>query len=203
MVDKIRDWQQFIPTSMIPLDISSNNQKLFAWLVDHGLKLYSDADVINEWKSIDVAQGKALDEIGENYGEYRGEANDDFFRFMIKAKILAARSKATANNIIDVISQSLNLDKTGIKLVADRQFISGKFQGEPFSISIKNLPLSFTTNDFEKRYLIGVIEDAAAVGIKMSGISFLDTTNASMHIAAFISRRVKYTILGSVTSDKL
>lgn len=187
----------------MPNDVGTDNYEFFHWLFDYTLQIYSNEQMIEEWKYVNNAQGKALDDMGENYGEYRGEADDDFFRFMIKARILSSRSKATANDIINVIAQSLNLDKTRISLQSNRQYSGGQFIGTPYSISLKNLPLSFTTNDFEKRYLLRTIENASAAGIEIKDISFLDTTNASMFISAFASKRVKYTVASSVIANQL
>lgn len=203
MVDNIYNWQQFIPKSVMPNDIGTDNYKFFSWLFDYTLKMYDNEKMIEEWKDVNNAQGKALDDMGKNYGEYRGEADDDFFRFMIKARILASRSKATADDIINVIAQSLNLDKTHIKLQSNRQYLNGQFTGIPYSISLKNLPLSFTASDFEKRYLLRTIENASAAGIDIKDISFLDTTHASMFVSAFAAKRVKYTVASSVTANQL
>ena len=203
MADNIYNWQQFIPKSVMPNDIGTDNYKFFSWLFDYTLQIYSNEQMIEQWKDVNNAKGKALDDMGKNYGEYRGEADDDFFRFMIKARILSSRSKATANDIINVIAQSLNLDKTRISLQSNRQYLNGQFTGIPYSISLKNLPLSFTTSDFEKRYLLRTIENASAAGIDIKDISFLDTTNASMFVSAFASKRVKYTVASSVTANQL
>lgn len=116
MVNKINDWQDFLPNYARPNAINSNNYEIFNWIAEQYLEIYRYKEQMEQWRDVDAAKGAALDDIGRNYGEYRGEANDQFFRFMIKAKILASRSKATANDIINVIAQSLNLDKTGITL---------------------------------------------------------------------------------------
>lgn len=203
MVDNIYNWHQFIPKSVMPSDIGTDNYKFFSWLFEYTLKMYDNEKMIEEWKDVNNAKGKALDDMGENYGEYRGEADDDFFRFMIKARILASRSKATADDIINVIAQSLNLDKNHIKLQSNRQYANGQFTGIPYSISLKKLPLSFTTNDFEKRYLLRTIENVSAAGIDIKDISFLDTINASMFVSAFAAKRVKYTVAGSVSANQL
>lgn len=197
MVDRIYNWEQYLPDSIAPTGIGTTNYELFDWISQEYLNIYRGKIQIDDWRDIDVAQGVALDNIGANYDVFRGEATDEFYRFMIKAQILASRSKATANEIINVVSQSLNLEKTDITLVNDRIMVNGVFVGTPYSISMKNLPLSFTANDFEKRYLIGVIEKSAAAGIRVSGISFLDTTNAALGVANFTSIRRRYTSTSS------
>lgn len=197
MVDRIYNWEQYLPDSIAPTGIGTTNYELFDWISQEYLNIYRGKIQIDDWRDIDVAQGVALDNIGANYDVFRGEATDEFYRFMIKAQILASRSKATANEIINVVSQSLNLEKTDITLVNDRVMVNGVFVGTPYSISMKNLPLSFTANDFEKRYLIGVIEKSAAAGIRVSGISFLDTTNAALGVANFTSIRRRYTSTSS------
>lgn len=198
MVDRIYNWEQYLPDSISPTGIGSTNFEIFDWIAQEYLNIYRGKIQIDDWRDIDIAQGVALDNIGSNYDVFRGEATDEFYRFMIKAQILAARSKATANEIISVVAQSLNLEKTDITLENDRVLVNGQFVGTPYSISMKHLPLSFTANDFEKRYLIGVIEKSAAAGIRVSGISFLDTTNAPLGVANFTSIMRHYTSTSSV-----
>lgn len=195
MADKIYDWQQFIPQDLYDLEKGSINYKFFEMLIDYGVKTYQNIDKTDEWKSIDKAEGKALDKIGENFDEYRGEADDQFFRFMIKSKILASRSKGTANDIINVIKQSLNVDINKINVIQNRNYddASKTFKGLPYTISVEKLPLSFTTNDFQKRLLIKRIEESSAEGIKLNNISFLDFGNANIYVPNGKSFKKTYT----------
>ena len=188
MVDKIYDWKSFLPLSSRPVDINNNNYKLFSFIANYATSYYNQAELIDIWHDIDKANGKALDDIGTNFDEFRGEADDLFYRFMIKSKILSSRSKGTANDIIDVISKSLNVDKSQIVVQNDRRLTeTGNFIGEPFSISISNLPLEWTANDFQKRYLIKRIEETVAEGISLSNISFSDFSHSDISISSVVS----------------
>lgn len=194
MNDQIYDWQKWLPNYA-----NSDNLDLFDWIAQSYIAIYHNKEKVENWHAIDVAQGKVLDDIGRNHDEYRGEADDEFFRFMIKSKILSSRSKSTANDIINVISKSLNYNANAITLRQDRNLIDGKFVGTPYSISVIDLPLSFTTNDFEKRYLIKTIENSAAAGILVSGISFLDKSNAQLGISVATAISKTYTSTNSIT----
>lgn len=200
MTNKIYNWTEFVPENLLNLDVGSDNYKFFQSIVDYGIKQYDGIEKEKQWISIDTAQGKALDKIGENYGEYRGEADDVFFRFMIKSKILSSRSKGTANEIINIIQKSLDVDIDKIIVKEKRVYdhISNQFNGDPFTISVEKLPLSFTVDAFQKRYLIKRIEDCAAEGIKLDNISFLDYGNAYAYIGSAISKRICKASLSSV-----
>lgn len=200
MANRINDWTQFLNKSIFNLDYGSNNYNFFELLMSHGLEIYNNLSRQDDWIDIDNASGVALDNIGANYGEFRGEADDNFYRFMIKSNILAARSKGTTNDIIHLISKSLNVKADNVVVRPDRQYDekTDTFVGEPFTIMVERLPLSFTTSDFQKRYLLKRIEKSAAVGIKIGNISFLDHSNSSIFISAATSVRKKYTVTKTV-----
>ncbi|CAK1228135.1 hypothetical protein [Fructobacillus tropaeoli] len=200
MVNKINNWTQFLNKATFNLDFGSNNYKLFDLIMSHGLDLYNNLNRQDDWIDIDNASGVALDNIGANYGEFRGEADDEFYRFMIKSNILAARSKGTTNDIIHLISKSLNVDASNVIVRPDRLYDekTDSFVGSPYTIMIERLPLSFTTNDFQKRYLLKRIESSAAVGIRIGNISFLDYSNTSMYVNASQSVRKKYAVKNTV-----
>lgn len=200
MADRINNWQQFLNEATFNLDYGSVNYKLFDLLMSHGLGIYSNISKTDEWVSIDNAVGVALDNIGANYGEYRGEADDTFYRFMIKSNILSSHSKGTTNDIIRLISKSLNVDIKDIIVRADRVYdeTAKEFVGVPFTILIERLPLSFTVDDFQKRYLIKRIESSVAAGIRIGNISFLDYSNTPLYIGAGQSIRKKYIVTGSM-----
>ena len=203
MADSIYNSFDLLPSESRPMDKGTNNEKLFSFIVDYGLKIYSDTKKIDSWRSIDEAQGLALDEIGKNYGEYRGEADDTFFRFMIKSKILASRSKGTVNDVINIISKSLNVEKDKVSVEMDRSLQGGKFVGAPFTVSVRHLPLSFTANDFQKRYLISRIEEAVAEGIKVGEITFLDFSTGILSVGGSQSIRRRYISESSVMYNTL
>lgn len=199
-MDKIKDWQQFVNQTTFNLDYGSKNYNFFEAIMQHGMDIYNNIIKTDEWTSIDEASGVALDNIGSNYGEYRGEADDAFYRFMIKSNILASHSKGTANDIINLISKSLNVDTNNIVVRPDRVYDNQQkaFIGIPFTILVERLPLSFTTNDFQKRYLIKRIEESVAAGIRIGNISFLDFTNTPLYISASQSVRKRYISTKSV-----
>ena len=205
MTDNIYNWEDFIPQEILNLAPNGNNYALFKTLIDYGIDIYQNINKTQEWLSIDKASGVALDKIGANFEEYRGEADDDFFRFMIKSKILSSRSKGTANDIINVISKSLNVDisKIIVREVRNYSNDSNQFVGDPFTILVEKLPLSFTANDFQKRYLIKRIEDSAAEGIKVGNISFLDFSNAKIYIGSAQAMRKRYINTLSITSKQI
>ena len=197
-MDKIYNLMDTIPQDSHPIPRGSINEKFFSWILSYGLEVYGNSTKINELRSIDIATGKNLDAIGTNYGEPRLEADDQFYRFMLKSKILAAQSKGTTNDIINVISKSLSVDPTQISIETDRVYVNdvngnnGEFFGTPYKVSVRKLPLSFTTNDFQKKFLIKRIEDSVAEGIMVGDISFTDYSKASIFVGSAQSVTIRH-----------
>ncbi|MGG1291363.1 hypothetical protein ABE218_08410 [Bacillus smithii] len=115
----------------------SNIGKLFT-IVDEQL---TDIDVtlntMEEWIQVDKAQGKALDDIGEDLNQYRGKATDEIYRVMIRGKMARSVSDGTINSMIDALSKTLNCKPTDIQIASSIEL----GEGEPNSIVVKKAPL--------------------------------------------------------------
>ena len=97
-------------------------------------------DVLNkslEWRSIDKAQGIALNELGNNVGQNRGLASDEIYRVLIRGKVARNFSDGTLNRILEALSISLNCPPSEIHIESSIE--SG--DNEPAAISIKRMPL--------------------------------------------------------------
>jgi hypothetical protein len=94
----------------------SNVAKLVSLLSEQIDLLNDDFTKIEEWKSIDLAEGKTLDLIGENYGQSRGQATDEIMRVLIKARIARNSSDGTFDSIIHALAKSINADPSKIKI---------------------------------------------------------------------------------------
>lgn len=66
------------------------------------------------WRNIDAAEGAALDQIGARYGQQRGQATDNVYRVMIRAKIKQNTSGGRIDDIIDFVSFVLQIDPTEV-----------------------------------------------------------------------------------------
>lgn len=188
------DWVQQVPKGSMPMDQNTNNYKLLKIFAGITGQTYIGMQGVMEWQSIDVATGKALDAIGRNYGEYRGEADDRFYRFMIKSRIAVARSKGTGDDIINIIAGSLAVNPNQIEIVNNRQLSDGSLNGKTLSVSVRNLPLGWAKTDFEKRYIVKRIQETVAEGIQIEDITFVDISHAQMYASAAATLEAIYDV---------
>lgn len=71
---------------------------------------------IKDWRDMDQAQGKALDKIGGNVKQVRGQLPDETYRVLIKAKIKRTLSDGSIDTIIDFVSFILQIPVTDVEL---------------------------------------------------------------------------------------
>ncbi|MGG1481345.1 hypothetical protein ABE402_10605 [Bacillus smithii] len=115
----------------------SNIGKLFTIVDEQLTDIDNTLNTMEEWIQVDKAQGKALDDIGEDLNQYRGKATDEIYRVMIRGKIARSISDGTINSMIDALAKTLNCDPTEIKIVNSIE--AG--EGEPNAIVVKKAPL--------------------------------------------------------------
>lgn len=114
----------------------SNITKVSRILSDEIQEVIDLFNKIEQYDDVNVAKGKALDHIGENILQYRGEVNDEIYRALIKAKIAKNRADGTLNNLLDILAITLETDIKEISLV----------EGEhPIYPSVKMLAIPFDT----------------------------------------------------------
>lgn len=141
---------------------------------------------VDQWRSVDKAQGKALDAIGQDWGVYRNGNDDDFYRFLIKFKQFQSRADGTVNSLIQVISSVLGADPKDIH-VSD-------FPNEPQAIVIDNIPNKYIDNDQKMKMVIQQLENSVVAGIKIAGVHFNDHTQFTIYVGSYLSNFTKYKI---------
>lgn len=94
----------------------SNVYKTMQLVAVHAQENEDAYNAIQDWLDIDNAQGTTLDIRGKNFQQPRGQATDDIYRLMIKAKIKRNLSHATIDNIIDFLSFVLQVDPSTVKI---------------------------------------------------------------------------------------
>lgn len=75
-----------------------------------------DLNKIGAWRDVDQAEGKALDLLGQNVRQNRGQAGDEVYRVMIKSKVMRNLSNGSINTLIEFLSFILQIDKSKIKI---------------------------------------------------------------------------------------
>lgn len=164
--------------------------KLMSIFFDQINELKSSLEKIDEWKSIDKAEGKALERIGEQYGEYRGSLDDEFYRYMIKTKIAQRRMDGSTNQLIEIISQTLGTPMNEVRVKSERTN-PNSLEGIQ-TISIEGLPEKYLLNNQLIEIFISRIYAAVAAGISLEKITF----DSMQHNQA-------YTALGLTVSETI
>lgn len=88
----------------------ANNIKILDILDVQFKSLEHAFETINEWKTVDNAEGIVLDEIGQQYGQLRKGMTDEVYRYTIKNKILSNNSKGDIYSVKQIISSVLKLE---------------------------------------------------------------------------------------------
>lgn len=152
----------------------ANVNKLVRFFADAFGDIWGVFLKISDFRNIDNAKGALLDALGKKYGVERGQADDAFFRLMLKSKIAARKGDATVNGILATIQNALGVPVDGVQVV--------KIDGEPNAIAIMNVPLDVAKTAWERRYLLGRIEATAAAGIRVDRVEFVDNAGATIHV---------------------
>ncbi|MFD2867468.1 hypothetical protein ACFSY7_02990 [Kurthia populi] len=152
-------------------DEESNTYKLMQLFSDELQLLEETNNRIIEWRSIDNAEGKVLDLIGQNVVQPRGTATDEVYRIMLKTKIARNLADGTLNGLITAIAYVLGVEKQQVKVVELWELLN-----EPAAMAIEEIPLqtiydaNITTDQFEE-----ILTSLVAGGVKLmllaSGLS--------------------------------
>lgn len=149
----------------------SNIGKLFTIVDEQLTDIDNTLNTMEEWIQIDIAQGKALDDIGEDLNQYRGKATDEIYRVMIRGKMARSVSDGTINSMIDALSKTLNCKPTDIQIASSIEL----GEGEPNSIVIKKAPLEalnkigLSANQFVQFVEQVVPGDASVARVNLEG----------------------------------
>lgn len=90
----------------------SNNYKILEIERQAGAKLRETLEAVYGIIDIDNATGETLDLYGERFGQLRGEATDDQYRIMIKAKLTRNLANGSYQSICDALCASFGCDKS-------------------------------------------------------------------------------------------
>lgn len=151
----------------------SNMGKLIGVLVSEFEELQGVFEKIESWRSIDRAQGQALDDIGVDINQYRGTANDEIYRILLKSKTARDLSTGDTNTIIDVLSMAIGADKSEIGITETWMDADNP---EPAGIKLIEIPIAklnevgITGNQFAK-----FVAATVAAGIYVQSIELQGT----------------------------
>lgn len=134
-----------------------NNEKLYYVLYHDGFDdIYTGLESVRDSRNIDKASGKSLDLLGANVGQFRNGEDDDFYRLLIKTRIIANLSIGDAPTINRVMSALIKEVYLGLEEVwwnKDHLF-------EPAAIKLQLGPIA-------KRIPYEIISRVKAAGVRV------------------------------------
>lgn len=149
-----------------PLSNVSKVSKIISDELEELKILYNTIETYND---VDIAEGKALDDIGSNIKQFRGEVRDEIYRALIKSKIARNKADGTLNNLLDVLSLALEVDKSTIKL---KEGLNPLFA----SIEILEVPVDVLSQIGMSVSQLGrIINTMIAAGIRLESVVFEGT----------------------------
>lgn len=86
---------------------------VFAWGLD---MVQEQAEKIKLWDNLDNACGSVLDRYGANFGVKRDGTTDDFYRLIIKVKVLSQLSGGDTDTVINAAAEPMDVGLTDILL---------------------------------------------------------------------------------------
>lgn len=117
----------------------SNIAKLISILADQIRALTETFQTIDDWRDIDQAKGGALDRLGYDLEQVRGQASDEVYRILIKSKRARDLSSGDINTIINVLALSIDADPTEIKI---EEMWNDPDEPEPAAIKLISIPIA-------------------------------------------------------------
>ncbi len=121
---------------------------------------------VEEYNDVDKAEGVALDTIGANIGQYRGEVRDEVYRALIKTKILRNRSDGTLNDIVEVLSLALDVEPSDIIMREDEASTLP-------NINVLTVPIEALIRTGMTASQLGrLVNSMVVAGVKMEGIVY-------------------------------
>ncbi|KID42920.1 hypothetical protein LbDm2_2152 [Levilactobacillus brevis] len=172
----LEDLLNELPVSLA-YEKDSNNAKL--------LSLYSDGmedtlvtlQKMDEWHSIDTAEGEALDMIGNDRGVTRNGYDDEFYRFLIKSKQLQRQTDGTYNSLIKLIAESLGAKYSEINV--------GPVNNEPNAIQVTNVPATYIDSQRKEKLVLDQIRSSVAAGIRVAMVQFRTTVKSNLYMTSY------------------
>lgn len=151
----------------------SNMGKLIGVLVSEFEELQGVFEKIESWRSIDRAQGQALDDFGVDINQYRGTANDEIYRILLKSKTARDLSTGDTNTIIDVLSMAIDADKSDI--VIEETWMD-EDNPEPSGISLIEIPYERLNEvGMSGKQFVNFVAATVAAGVVVRGIDLQGT----------------------------
>ena len=181
---------KLIPSSLLSVK-GSNNWKLAKFYTGGLDEIHTTLNRIELYRSIENAEGKLLDNLGEKYGVKRGPVDDEFYRMMIRSKIANRKGDTTVNGVLRTMQNSLNINVKGVKLGSVYQK-DGK--QEPLALRLTNVPLRFARSEYEQEFMLHQIESIIAAGVRLQDLQFIVSLGAHWEMGGGFAYAMTFTV---------
>ncbi|MCM3281506.1 MULTISPECIES: hypothetical protein [unclassified Exiguobacterium] len=151
----------------------SNISKVFEILGGELDTLTNTAEKVEQWRDIDQAKGKPLEQLAGNIDQQRGASTDEILRLLVKSKAARARSRGTIDDIIGTIAVSLDVEPSLINI---EEMPDDPLEPEPAAIKMAGLPLGeLLATGISPSQFGRIVKRAAAPGVKVASIELTGT----------------------------
>ena len=135
-----------------------NNEKLYYVLYHDGFDdIYTGLESVRDSRNIDKASGKSLDLLGANVGQFRNGEDDEFYRLLIKTRIIANLSigdAPTINKVLSILTKDIFINIT-------EAWTYERYLNEPAAIVLRLSP------KFDK-FPYEIVHRIKAAGVRLS-----------------------------------
>lgn len=177
----------------------SNLSKLISIFSEEMEEVKQTNDVIRAWRSIDKAQGKTLDLMGEDVRQLRGSDTDEQYRIKLKAKIARNLSDGTMDSIINILSIVLSVPKKSIRIIEKWNDPRGK---EYAAIRLVGVPTaSLIEAGLDTQDFFTIVQSVVAAGVKVIDVELDHNTHRELspfthrYLGQFTHNKVRIEVL--------
>lgn len=177
-----------IPTNKINTTSGSPTERLMRVFDKTIYDDIEDTKNIGKLSDLNNAVGGQLDDIGDDFDLPRLGKSDELYRFLLKMKSVNRSSKSTFNDLIRLIAATFDIDKTDVQVRNDYQIKdNGSTQGNPFHVSVEDLPLDNIEHPEIVYLFINEIQNALALGITLSRVTFQTNLPTEIYVATALT----------------
>lgn len=173
-----------IPTNRINTTPGSQAERLLKVFNKFIYDDIQDAEKIKTLTDLDNDVGGQLDDVGDDLDIPRLGRSDELYRFLLKLKMANRTSQGTFNELIQIVAHTFDISPSDVQVKNDYKISDdGSAEGTPFSVSVQNLPLDNIEHPEIVKTFIDAIQNALALGITLSNVTFVTYPKASVYLA--------------------
>lgn len=145
---------------------NSNNYKLLLLEQELIADLYKDIEGVWETADLYSATGKTLDLYGEMYGQPRGKATDEQYRYLIAQKVAQNMVEGDYNSVVSSIAVAFDVPPTQFKFV----------ESAPAEVRCDNLPYEVLLKaGITVEQAIAIIQSLLPAGVTLAPLALAGT----------------------------